>query len=309
MRVLITGAAGFIGSHLVDRLLTDGCEVVGVDNCVTGRWSNLSHLAGRTDLVLLQHDVVQPIVLDGSLDWVLHFASPASPPKYLAHPIETLRVNSEGTYHLLELARAKGAAFFYAGTSEVYGDPTLHPQPETYWGNVNPVGPRSVYDEAKRYAEALTYAYHRTFGLPVRLIRIFNTYGPRMDPEDGRVVTNFIMQALRGEPLTIYGDGRQTRSFQYVDDLIDGIVRFMGVERPGPLNLGNPDEFTMLELAHLVQELTGSASPIVYASLPEDDPRQRRPDISLARSLLDWQPRVPVREGLRRTIDYFRSVA
>jgi dTDP-glucose 4,6-dehydratase len=240
---------------------------------------------------------------------VLHFASPASPPKYLAHPIETLRVNAEGTRHLLELARHKDAAFFLASTSEVYGDPTVHPQPEGYWGNVNPIGPRSVYDEGKRYAEALTMAYHRSQGVDTRIIRIFNTYGPRMDPCDGRVVSNLVVQALRGEPLTIYGDGSQTRSFQYVDDLLEGIVRLMAVEHHEPINLGNPTEFTMQQLAQVVMEVCGVASRIVYAPLPEDDPKQRRPDIGKARALLGWEPEVALRDGLALTTAYFRSHA
>jgi nucleoside-diphosphate-sugar epimerase len=309
MRVLLTGAAGFIGSHLCDRLLAGGHSVVGVDNLITGRMENIAHLHGEPAFTFIRHDASEPLSVDGPLDWVMHFASPASPPKYLAEPVATLRVNSEGTYHLLELARRSGASFFFAGTSEVYGDPHVHPQPETYWGNVNPVGPRSVYDEAKRYAEALTMAFHRHHGMSVRMIRIFNTYGPRMDPEDGRVVTNFIMQALRGEPLTVYGDGRQTRSFQYIDDLVEGIVRFMHADGPGPLNLGNPEEYTMLELARLVQELTGGSSSIVFEPLPADDPQQRKPDIALARDLIGWEPVVPVRDGLRRTIAYFRSMA
>lgn len=309
MRILLTGAAGFVGSHLADRLLRDGHTVVGVDNLSTGRRQNVAHLAQEQRFQLVEWDVVQPLALDGPLDWVYHFASPASPPRYLAEPLATLRVNSEGTFHLLELAKRTGAGFFLASTSEVYGDPEVHPQPETYWGRVNSIGPRSVYDEAKRYAEAMTCSYQREFGLNTRLIRIFNTYGPRMDPEDGRVVSNFIMQALRGEALTVYGSGEQTRSFQYVDDLVEGIVRLTGVEYHGPVNLGNPEEYTMLQLAELVQELTGSSAGIELRPLPQDDPRQRRPDNSLAKRLLDWQPRVPVREGLQRTIDYFRQYA
>lgn len=307
MRILLTGAAGFIGSHLTDRLLAAGHAVIGVDNTVTGSRENLAHLEDQPDFTYLHHDVTYPLDLDEPLDWVMHFASPASPPKYLALPVETLRVNAEGSYHLLELARAKGAHFFLASTSEVYGDPLVHPQPESYWGNVNPAGPRSVYDEAKRYAEAMTAAYHRTFGLPIRMIRIFNTYGPRMDAYDGRVVTNFINQALAGRPLTVYGEGSQTRSFQYVDDLVTGIVRLMDVPYHGPVNLGNPEEYTVLQLAQLIREMTSSTSEIVFEPLPQDDPKQRRPDITLAQELLGWQPGVPVREGLTRTIDYFQK--
>ncbi len=307
MRVLLTGALGFLGSHLAERLLLEGYEVVGVDNLSTGRLQNLELLSRYPSFTFLRADVVEPLFLEGHLDWVLHFASPASPPRYLERPVETLRVNAEGTRHLLELARKRGAQFLLASTSEVYGDPLVHPQPETYWGNVNPVGPRAVYDEGKRYAEALTMAYHRHFGLSVRIVRIFNTYGPRMDPGDGRVVSNFILQALKGEPLTVYGDGSQTRSFCYVDDLVEGIRRLMEVGYPYPLNLGNPEEYRILELAELVKELTGSPSPIVFGPLPEDDPRKRRPDIRLARELLGWEPRVPVREGLSRTIAYFRE--
>jgi dTDP-glucose 4,6-dehydratase len=308
MRVLVTGAAGFIGSHLTDRLLAEGHQVVGVDCFITGHPQNVAHLAGRPDFVLIDHDVTCAVEVDGPLDWVMHFASPASPPKYMKYAIETLRVNAEGTYHLLELAHRKGAAFFLAGTSEVYGDPEVHPQPEDYRGNVNSIGPRSMYDESKRYAEALTMAYARSRGADARIIRIFNTYGPRMDAEDGRVVTNFITQALRGQPLTVYGDGSQTRSFQYVDDLIEGTLRLMKVDYHKPVNLGNPEEYSVLEFASLIKELTGSASPIVFEPLPEDDPRQRQPDISLAQKLLGWQPQVSVRDGLMRTVEYFRLI-
>lgn len=308
MRILLTGAAGFVGSHLAERLLREGHRVLGVDNFSTGRRQNLEPLIPFPGFSFLEADASKPLEVEGAFDWVMHFASPASPPRYLKMPIETLRINAEGTRHLLDLARGRGAAFFLASTSEVYGDPLVHPQPETYWGNVNPIGPRSIYDEAKRYAEALTLAYHRTYGVPVRIIRIFNTYGPRMDPEDGRVVTNFITQALRGEPLTVYGDGSQTRSFQYVDDLIEGAVRLMAVDYPAPVNLGNPEEYTVLELARLVKELTGSSSPVVFEPLPQDDPKQRRPDIALAKRLLGWEPRVPVREGLQRAAEHFRRV-
>lgn len=308
MRVLLTGAAGFLGSHLAERLLKEGCEVIGVDNLSTGQRRNLDRLVAYPGFRFLQADVTRPLEVEGPLDWVLHFASPASPPRYLKLPIPTLLVNAEGTRHLLDLALKKGARFFLASTSEVYGDPLVHPQPESYWGNVNPVGPRAVYDEGKRYAEALVTAYHTHFGLPVRIVRIFNTYGPYMDPEDGRVVTNFITQALKGEPLTVYGDGSQTRSFCYVDDLVEGIVRLMEVDYAGPVNLGNPEEYTVLELARLVKEITHSPSEIVFKPLPQDDPKQRRPDISLARRLLGWEPRVPVREGLERTVAHFASL-
>ena len=308
MRVLLTGAAGFLGSHLAERLLKEGCEVIGVDNLSTGQRRNLDRLLAHPGFHFLQADVTRPLEVEGPLDWVLHFASPASPPRYLKLPIATLLVNAEGTRHLLDLALRKGARFFLASTSEVYGDPLVHPQPESYWGNVNPIGPRSIYDEGKRYAEALTTAYHRAYGVPVRIVRIFNSYGPFMDPEDGRVVSNFIVQALKGEPLTVFGNGSQTRSFCYVDDLIEGIRRLMKVDYPYPVNLGNPEEYRVLELAHLVKELTGSPSPITFLPLPEDDPKQRRPDITLARRLLGWEPRVPVREGLKRTIAYFREV-
>lgn len=307
MRILIAGAAGFIGSHLTDRFLSQGHDVIGLDNLATGRISNLDSAFQSPRFRFVEHDVILPFDLEGELDWILHFASPASPPKYLAIPVQTLRVNSEGTYHLLELAKRKRAAFFLASTSEVYGDPAVHPQDESYWGNVNPAGPRSVYDEAKRYAEAMTTAYQTTFDQDVRIIRIFNTYGPRMDPEDGRVVTNFIMQALRGEALTVYGDGMQTRSFQYVDDLVNGIVSLMDVDYRKPVNLGNPEEYTMIQLAGLVNELTGAAAPLNYVSLPVDDPKQRRPDISLAQRLLGWKPVVGVRDGMRVTVDHFRE--
>ena len=308
MRILLTGAAGFIGSHLSDRLLADGHDVIGVDNLSTGRLSNLNQARRSARFRFIAHDVIEPLRLDEPLNWVMHFASPASPPKYLHAPVETLRVNAEGTRHLLELAQRQGAEFFLASTSEVYGDPLVHPQPEGYWGNVNSVGPRSVYDESKRYAESLTTAFAETHGVPVRIIRIFNTYGPRMDPGDGRVVTNLIVQALRGEPLTVYGTGEQTRSFQYVDDLVDGIVALMGVPHTQPVNLGNPEEYTIRQFAELVRELTGSSASIKHQPLPVDDPRQRKPDISKAQSLLNWTPRVPVREGLRRTIDHVGSV-
>lgn len=309
MRVLLTGAAGFIGSHLGARLLAEGHTVVGVDNFITGSRDNLADKKNEARFSFQEHDVIQPFDVSGEIDWVMHFACPASPPKYLAYPIETLRVSSEGTYHLLELARRKKAQFFLASTSEVYGDPNVHPQPETYWGHVNSIGERSVYDEGKRYAEAMTCAYRRELGLPIRLIRIFNTYGPKMQPEDGRVVTNFIVRALRGEPLVLYGDGSQTRSFQFVDDLVEGIVRLMKTEYFGPVNLGNPDEYAISKFAEVIRELVPTAGPLVNGPLPEDDPKQRRPDITLAKKLLDWQPRVPLRAGIGKTIEYFRTRA
>ncbi len=277
MRILITGAAGFLGSHLSERLLLEGHEVVGVDDFSSGQPRNIELLAQYPQFHVVQADASKPLQIAGPLDWVMHFASPASPPRYLKLPIQTLLVNGEGTRYLLDMALEKGARFFLASTSEIYGDPLVHPQPETYWGNVNPVGPRSIYDEAKRYAETLTMAYQQARGVSTRTIRIFNTYGPRMDAEDGRVVTNFINQALRGQPLTIYGDGSQTRSFQYVDDLIEGIRRLMDVEYHHPVNLGNPEEYTMLQLAELIQELVGSKMPLEHKLLPQDDPRQRQP--------------------------------
>ncbi len=308
MRVLITGAAGFLGSHLADRFLRDGHEVVGLDNFVTGHPDNIAHLMGCPGFEFLQHNISTYTFVAGPVDGVLHFASPASPVDYLEHPIPTLKVGALGTHNALGLAKAKGARFFLASTSEVYGDPLVHPQTESYWGNVNPIGPRGVYDEAKRFAEAMTMAYHRFHRVDTRIVRIFNTYGPRMRPRDGRVVSNFIVQALMDEPITIYGDGSQTRSFCYVDDEIDGIVRLFHGGDPDPVNIGNPDEYTVRELADLVVELTGTRSRVVHRALPADDPRVRRPDITRARTLLGWEPRVAVREGLARTIDYFRSL-
>ncbi|HEX9631220.1 MAG TPA: UDP-glucuronic acid decarboxylase family protein, partial [Gemmatimonadales bacterium] len=290
MTVLITGAAGFLGSHLVDRMLADGHEVVGMDNLVTGATRNLEHLAGRGDFRFVNHNVSTYVTLHGALDGVMHFASPASPIDYLELPIQTLKVGALGTHNALGLALAKGARFMLASTSEVYGDPLEHPQPEAYWGNVNPIGPRGVYDEAKRFAEAMTMAYHRAHGLDTRIVRIFNTYGPRMRPHDGRVVSNFIVQALQGEPLTIYGDGTQTRSFCYVDDLVEGIVRLYARGSDQPTNIGNPAECTVLELAELVLTLTGSRSRIEHRPLPTDDPRQRCPNITRARETLEWEP-------------------
>ena len=308
MRVLVTGAAGFLGSHLCDRLLAEGHRVVGMDNFLTGNPANIAHLRKHPSFQFVLHDVANFVEVQGPLDGVLHFASPASPVDYLDYPIQTLKVGSLGTHKALGLSRAKGARFLLASTSEVYGDPLVHPQPESYWGNVNPVGPRGVYDEAKRFAEAMTMAYHRYHKLDTRIVRIFNTYGPRMRPKDGRVVSNFIVQAIKGDPLTVYGDGSQTRSFCYVDDLIDGIVRLFERGGSDPTNIGNPNEFTVRQLAELVLRLTGSRSAIVEQPLPTDDPKVRQPDIRHARATLDWEPRVSLEDGLRRTIEYFRGI-
>jgi len=308
MRVLVTGAAGFLGSHLCDRLLAEDHRVVGMDNFLTGNPANIAHLRKHPSFQFVLHDVANFVEVQGPLDGVLHFASPASPVDYLDYPIQTLKVGSLGTHKALGLSRAKGARFLLASTSEVYGDPLVHPQPESYWGNVNPVGPRGVYDEAKRFAEALTMAYHRYHKLDTRIVRIFNTYGPRMRPKDGRVVSNFIVQALKGDPLTVYGDGSQTRSFCYVDDLIDGIVRLFERGGADPTNIGNPHEFTVRQLAELVLKLTGSSSTIIEQPLPTDDPKVRQPDIRHARETLEWEPRVPLEDGLRRTIEYFRGI-
>jgi dTDP-glucose 4,6-dehydratase len=308
MRVLVTGAGGFLGSHLTDRLLAAGHDVLGMDNFLTGTPANLKHLEGNPHFSFVQHNVTTHMHVKGPLGGVLHFASPASPVDYLEHPIPTLKVGALGTHNALGLALAKEARFLLASTSEVYGDPLVHPQPESYWGNVNPVGPRGVYDEAKRFAEAMTMAYHRYHGLDTRIVRIFNTYGPRMRPNDGRVVSNFIVQALCGSPLTMYGDGSQTRSFCYVDDLIEGILALFERGTAEPTNIGNPHEFTVRQLAERVIALTGSDSPIVARPLPEDDPKVRQPDISFARKTLRWEPRVSLDEGLGRTIDYFRQL-
>jgi len=305
MRALVTGAAGFLGSHLCERLVGNGNSVVGMDNLITGALSNLEHLSDSDRFELVNHDVTKFLSIDGPLDAVFHFASPASPVDYLELPIQTLKVGSLGTHNALGIAMAKKARFLLASTSEAYGDPQVHPQPESYWGHVNPVGPRGVYDEAKRFGEAMTMAYHRYHGLDTRIVRIFNTYGPRMRPNDGRVVSNFIVQALRGEPLTIYGDGSQTRSFCYVDDQMEGIVRLFERGAAEPTNIGNPAEFTVAQLAHTVIRLTGSRSQIEYRSLPIDDPKVRCPDISKARSELGWEPAVELEDGLQRTIDYF----
>ena len=308
MRVLITGAAGFLGSHLADRFLADGHSVVGLDNFITGNPDNIAHLMNEPRYEFVRHDISTYTYVKGDLDGVLHFASPASPIDYLEHPIPTLKVGALGTHNALGLAKAKGARFFLASTSEVYGDPLVHPQAESYWGNVNPVGPRGVYDEAKRFAEAMTMAYHTYHKLDTRIVRIFNTYGPRMRPRDGRVVSNFIVQALSGEPLTIYGDGSQTRSFCYVADEVEGIYRLFMKGDSNPTNIGNPDEYTVKQLAEIVVELTGSDSPIEYRELPTDDPKVRKPDITRARAMLGWEPKVNVRDGVARTIEYFRSV-
>jgi dTDP-glucose 4,6-dehydratase len=307
MRVVITGAAGFLASHLTDRFLANGDAVVGIDNFLTGRPANLAHLAGNPKFEFIEHDVSTPYDVDGPVDGVLHFASAASPPDYQEYPIETLLVGSEGTRYGLELAKRKGARFFLASTSEVYGDPQVHPQPETYWGYVNSIGPRSMYDEAKRFAEAMVMAYHRTHGVDTRIVRIFNTYGPRMRPEDGRVVSNFLVQALQGKPLTMYGDGSQTRSFCYVSDEVEGIFRLFNSDRTLPTNIGNPIEFTMLELAQQVLAVTGSSSKIEFLPLPGDDPKVRQPDITVARTVLGWEPKVPLREGLEKSLPYFQG--
>jgi nucleoside-diphosphate-sugar epimerase len=307
-RRVVTGGAGFLGSHLVDRLLARGDDVIVVDNLVTGSRANLAHLDDNPRLTVLEHDVTTSLTVDGPVDSILHFASPASPVDYLRLPIETLRVGSIGTLNGLELAREKEATFMLASTSEIYGDPQVHPQREDYWGHVNPIGPRSVYDEAKRFAEAATMSYRREHGVETRIARIFNTYGPRMQPDDGRVVSNFIVQALRGESLTIYGDGSQTRSFCFVDDEAAGLLALHDSDVAEPTNIGNPTEFTIAELAELVQEITGSGSTIEYRPLPTDDPTQRKPDISQARARLNWEPTVDLRDGLARTADYFRSV-
>ncbi len=306
LRVLVTGGAGFIGSHLSEFLLGQGCEVVCLDNLLTGTTDNIDHLRSQR-FTFIKHDVTNYIYVAGPLDYVLHFASPASPVDYQQLPIPTLKVGALGTHKALGLAKSKGAKFLLASTSEVYGDPLVHPQREDYWGNVNPVGPRGVYDEAKRFAEAITMAYHRYHGLDTRIVRVFNTYGERMRMNDGRAIPNFLRQALTGEPMTVYGDGSQTRSFCYVSDLVDGIWRLMQAPVSDPVNLGNPHEMTLLELAKRIQRLTGTQSQIVFQPLPQDDPRVRQPDITRARTLLGWEPRVDVDEGLDRTIGWFRT--
>ena len=310
MRILIAGAAGFLGSHLTDRLLSEGHSVLGVDNLSTGNLDNIAHLRNEPRFTFHEWDICNPFAADfdpGQLDYVFNLASPASPPEYLRLAIETLRVGSVGTEHTLEIAAKYGAGYLHASTSECYGDPLEHPQSEDYWGNVNPVGPRSVYDEAKRFSESLVMAYHRYRGVNTHLVRIFNTYGPRLHPSDGRVISNFMMQALRGEKLTVYGSGNQTRSFCYVDDLIDGIVRLSRSEEHYPVNIGNPVEFTILECAQAVLEVTGSSSELCFEPLPQDDPTRRRPDITKARTLLGWEPRISLREGLAKSMSFFKS--
>ncbi|PJB65852.1 MAG: NAD-dependent dehydratase [Armatimonadetes bacterium CG_4_9_14_3_um_filter_66_14] len=306
MRVVVTGGAGFLGSHLCERLLAEGHEVVCLDNLITGATDNIAHLR-EPKFLFIHHDVTNYIYVEGRVDYVLHFASPASPIDYLELPIQTLKVGSLGTHKALGLAKAKGASFLLASTSETYGDPLVNPQPEDYWGNVNPIGPRGVYDEAKRFAEAMTMAYHRYHGVDTRIVRIFNTYGPRMRAHDGRVVPAFINQALHDEPITVFGDGQQTRSFCYVSDLIEGIYRLMLSGETDPTNIGNPAEMTVLEFAQKVIELTGSKSDLVHKGLPVDDPKVRRPDIAKAKRVLGWEPTVPLEEGLSKTIEYFRA--
>ena len=307
-RVVITGGAGFLGSHLADLFLSRGHEVICIDNFITGSPQNIKHLFGREGFTFIKHDVTNYIHVDGPLDYVLHFASPASPIDYLEKPIQTLKVGSLGTHKALGLAKEKKARYLLASTSEVYGDPLVHPQKEDYWGNVNPVGPRGVYDEAKRFAEAMTMAYQRFHHVETRIVRIFNTYGERMRVNDGRVVPAFISQALRNEPLTVFGDGSQTRSFCYVSDLVEGIYRLLMSNEPMPTNIGNPSEMTVLQFAQEIKRLTGTKAPIEFRPLPEDDPKIRRPDISKAKAILKWEPQVPLETGLSRTIDYFKSV-
>ncbi|HST65771.1 MAG TPA: UDP-glucuronic acid decarboxylase family protein [Mycobacteriales bacterium] len=308
MRVVVTGGAGFLGSHLCERLLADGCEVVCLDDLSTGAAANVAHLLDSASFRLVRTDVTNFVHVPGPVDAVLHFASPASPVDYLRRPIATLKVGSIGTLHGLGLAKEKGARFLLASTSETYGDPQIHPQPESYWGHVNPVGPPGVYDEAKRFAEAMTMAYRRTHGVDTAIVRIFNTYGPRMRPDDGRAIPTFLKQALLGEPLTVAGDGSQTRSVCYVDDLVEGLVRLLRSDLPGPVNIGNPHELTVLELAHRIRAIAGATSPVRFVPRPEDDPSVRRPDITLARTQLGWQPRVTLEDGLARTVGWFRDV-
>ena len=307
MNVVVTGGAGFLGSHLCERLVREGWDVTCFDSLLTGSSSNLDELLRGPRFRFVERDVTKSLDVDGAVDWVLHFASPASPVDYLEHPIATLEVGSLGTLNALRLARAKDAGFMVASTSEVYGDPLEHPQTESYWGNVNPIGPRSVYDEAKRFSEAATMAFHRELGVPVKIIRIFNTYGPRMRRNDGRAVPNFVDQALKGQPITIHGDGKQTRSLCYVDDLIEGIYRLLESDERGPVNLGNPHEVTILELATLINEAAGGKSELVFHERPVDDPEMRRPDIALARERLGWEPAVPLEAGLARTIEWARG--
>jgi dTDP-glucose 4,6-dehydratase len=307
-RILITGAAGFLGSHLCDRFMNEGYKVVGMDNLITGDLQNIQHLFSSADFEFYHHDVTKFVHVPGKLDYILHFASPASPIDYLKIPIQTLKVGALGTHNLLGLAKEKKARILVASTSEVYGDPTVHPQTEDYWGNVNPVGPRGVYDEAKRYQEAITMAYHTYHGLETRIVRIFNTYGPRMRLNDGRVLPAFIGQALRGEDLTVFGDGSQTRSFCYVDDLIEGIYRLLHSDYAKPVNIGNPNEITIRDFAEEILKLTGADQKVIYKPLPTDDPKQRQPDISLAKELLGWEPQVSRKEGLKKTYAYFKTL-
>ena len=308
MRIVVSGVAGFIGSHMCDRLLAEGHTLVGLDNFLTGSRHNLEHLEGESRFSFVEQDITRPFAIEGAVDAVVNMASPASPKDYLEHPIQTLEVGSMGTQRMLELALQKGARFLVTSTSECYGDPLVHPQVETYWGNVNPVGPRSCYDESKRFAEAITMAYHRKHGVRTNIARIFNTYGPRMKLDDGRVVPAFLDQALRGEPMTIFGKGSQTRSFCYVSDLVDGLYRLMQSDERYPVNLGNPREMTILEFAEHIRRITGTRSELVYQPLPEDDPKQRKPDIGKARRVLNWEPKVSLEEGLKPTVEYFRGV-
>jgi len=308
LRIVVSGAAGFVGSHMCDRLLAEGHQVVALDNFLTGAAANLAHLDGRHDFSFVAQDITCPFDIEGDVDCVVNMASPASPKDYLEHPIETLDVGSIGSRNMLELARRKGARYLVTSTSECYGDPLVHPQVETYWGNVNPVGPRSCYDESKRFAEAITMAYHRKHGVRTNIARIFNTYGPRMKLNDGRVVPAFLDQALRGEPMTVFGSGSQTRSFCYVTDLVDGLYQLMQSEERYPVNLGNPREMTILEFAEHIRRMTGTKSEIVFEPLPEDDPKQRKPDITKARAVLGWEPRVVLEDGLRETVAYFKGL-